>query len=55
MVFLDEEDLGGGEGREANQSFIAFCFGELVPKPLALRDARVRVLLSISLLTLGGW
>ncbi len=47
--------IWGREGREANQSFIAFCFGELVPKPLALRDARVRVLLSISLLTLGGW
>jgi hypothetical protein len=26
----------------------------LVPKPLALRDARVRVLSNISLLTLGG-
>jgi hypothetical protein len=45
----------GGAGREANQSFIAFCFGELVPKPLVLRDAGVRVLSSISLLTLGGW
>jgi hypothetical protein len=27
----------------------------LVPKPLALKDAGVRALLSISLLTLGGW
>jgi len=46
--------IWGGGKREANQSFIAFCFGKLVPKPLALRDARVRVLSNISLLTLGG-
>ncbi len=35
--------IWGGEGREANQSLIAFYYGKLIPNPLTLRDARVRV------------
>jgi hypothetical protein len=52
-MFLDEKDLGG-EGREANQSLIAFCFGELIPNPLTLRDARMRVFSNMRVWVLGG-
>ncbi len=42
-------------GREVNQIMIAFCFGELTPKPLTLKDVRMSVFLDMCVWVLGGW